>query len=69
MAEKYEIAVICYKEIYDKIKKNVFLMPYLDCFPNRSFELCPMVCCDEVLIARHSPGRVAQVGSQELRRR
>jgi len=28
-----------------------------------------MVCCDEIFITSHSPGRVAQMGCQELRRR
>ena len=39
----------------------------LGCFPNHSFELCPMDGCDEILIARHSTGRVAQMGCQKLR--
>ena len=64
------------KEFPNILIYNLYIFLILDFYyffsdriPNHSFEFHTMAGGNEVLFARHSPGRVAQVGGQELRRR
>ena len=49
MAEKYQIAIICYKEIYDKIKKK-----YLHMVPGDQLVASTSLCVGLLTLMRFS---------------
>ena len=61
------IFILIFLKIFEINEINGVFSYFLGCFPNHSFELCPMDGCDEILIARYFTGRVAQMGCQKLR--